>query len=100
MLLLQLPLLLLMWLAGSLAGLAAVLTAPIPPLTRFFRERQAISLMGMWVAGTGWGGDDFALDSIRAVPDIAATFERLLERRTSQGQPTGMLPFFLKLVRL
>ena len=81
-------------------GIQTVLGLFSDGAARWAGRRRVGCLARMLVAGTGWGGDDAAIQLLNAVPEARGLLEESIALRRNRGKETATLEFALRLVGL
>jgi hypothetical protein len=76
-------LILLIGASAILGGLAALAGLASPKARRFFHRRRVATLSWAHAFGTGYGGDEYAMAHLEALPDSIELLEELVAARKS-----------------
>lgn len=70
-----------------------------PVFAKQLRRNRMRCLALAFLSGTGWGGDDFAIEMVRNVEGHDAVLEELVSARKRKGRDAGLYGMLLEMVR-
>ena len=84
---------------AALSWLFAGLVYLFPVFSRRLQRNRMRCLARAFLSGTGWGGDDFAIELIQAVQDHERILEELVSLNQQKGRDAGLYGMLLAMVR-
>ena len=82
------------------AGMAALLRPISSRLARIFERSRIASLLWAHVLGTGFGGDDYVMGILTAIPNASEVLEEKIALLRAKGRDSSVHEFTLGILSI